>query len=119
MKKMAILAVVLGFAGCDDVNPILQVNESAWETVWANGGEAKIMSRTWKISRKAENLNSVRAERDNNNLNIFGGPAVPKIVQATQAIEQGTGCKIVKGTLYKNDSDVFYADVLCKYRTGS
>lgn len=115
MKKLAMLAVILGLAGCDEFNPTLQIGETAW----VYGGEPKVMGRTWQITRKAENINSVRAERDNNDLNPFGGPAVRKSIQATQAIEQATGCKIIKGTLYKNVSDVFYADVLCKYRTES
>ena len=119
MNKMVIMAVVLGLAGCEGFNPALQMDESAWETVWANGGDIDVMGRSWKISRKAENIYSVRAVRDNNDLNIFGSPAVPKIAQATQAIEKGTGCKIITGTLYKNISDEFYADVLCKYRAES
>jgi hypothetical protein len=114
MKKLAILAVILGLAGCDEFNPTLQTEFQGW----VYGGEVNVKGRTWLITRKAENVNSVRAERDSD-LNPFGGPSVRKSIQATQAIEKATGCKIIKGTLYKNVSDVFYADVLCKYRTES
>lgn len=115
MKKMALMAVVLGLAGCDGINPALVIDE----TQWYNGGQTMVMGRTWTITREAKNLNSVRAERDNNNLNPFGGPAVRKSIQASRAIEQATGCKIVSGSLHKDVSGVYAANLLCRYRSES
>lgn len=113
MKKMALMAVVLGLAGCDGINPTLVFDESEW----VYGGQTMVMGRTWQITREAKNLSSVRAVRDNNNLNPFGGPAVRKSIQASRAIEQATGCKIVNGSLHKDVSDVYAANVICKYRS--
>ncbi|MBL4769246.1 MAG: hypothetical protein JKY94_16330 [Rhodobacteraceae bacterium] len=115
MKRMAILAGVLGLAGCAEFDPNLLFQDKTWE----NSVETTYMGRTWQVSRNAENLNSIRAVQDNNNLNPFGRPALRKSIQATRAIEQATGCKIIRKTLYKNVSDVFYAVVLCQDKPAS
>jgi hypothetical protein len=115
MKKIAILAVVSGLAGCADFDSNMLLNGKTW----GNDVQTTYMSRTWQISRSSENVNSIRAIQDNNNLNPFGRPAMRKSIQATRAIEQATGCKVERNTLYKNVSDVFYADVACKNKSES
>lgn len=115
MKKMALLAVLLGAAGCADYDTDLLFTDKTWE----NGVQTTYMGRTWQISRNSENLTSVRAIQDNNNLNPFGRPAMRKSIQATRAIEQSTGCKVVRNSLYKNVSDVFYAAVACSNKSES
>lgn len=114
MKKLAIVAVVLGLAGCSDMETYFDQNIMTMKNTWGNDVQTTFMGRTWQVSRDSDNLNSIRAIQDNNNLNPFGRPAMRKSVQATRAIEQATGCKVVRNSLYRNVSDVFYSDVACK-----
>lgn len=110
MKKMAMLAVLLGAGACAEIDENLLFTTDA---TWVNDVQTTYLGRSWLISRNAENATKFRAIQDNNNLNPFGRPAMRKSIQATRAIEQSTGCKVVQNSLYKNVSDVFYAAVVC------
>jgi hypothetical protein len=114
MKKFAILAIALGLAGCTEMDTYFDQTFGTMGHKWGNDVQTTYMGRTWQISRSSENLNSIRAIQDNNNLNPYGRPAMRKSIQAKRAIEQATGCRVVRDTLYKNVSDVFYSDVACK-----
>ena len=45
---------------------------------------------------------------------MFGPPARTKSAQAIRAIETATGCRVDYSTFYRDVSDYFYTQVICK-----
>ena len=72
-----------------------------------------VLSRTWAVTQVAEEPVIYRATRDNNNLNPFGPPPRLRTVQAIAAIQQATGCKVIRSSMYQNISGQFFSQVSC------
>lgn len=72
-----------------------------------------VMSRTWAVTKVADTPVVYRATRDNNNLNPFGPPPRLRTIQAIAAIQQATGCKVIRSSMYQNISGQFFSQVSC------
>ncbi len=72
-----------------------------------------VFSRTWAVTQVADELVVYRATRDNNNLNPFGPPPRLRTLQAIAAIQQATGCKVIRSSMYQNISGQFFSQVSC------
>ncbi len=93
---------------------------AACSTVATGPAEAKeesksvyVMSRTWAVTQVSDEPVVYRATRDNNNLNPFGPPPRLRTVQAIAAIQQATGCKVIRSSMYQNISGQFFSQVSC------
>ena len=72
-----------------------------------------VLSRTWAVTQVSDAPVVYRATRDNNNLNPFGPPPRLRTVQAIAAIQQATGCKVIRSSMYQNISGQFFSQVSC------
>ncbi len=72
-----------------------------------------VMSRTWAVTQVSDAPVIYRATRDNNNLNPFGPPPRLRTIQAIAAIQQATGCKVIRSSMYQNISGQFFSQVSC------
>lgn len=90
----------------------------AGNLIWLKPGQeiyyVKILSRLWSVVQVSDDPVVWRAVRDWNNLNPYGPPAVPRTVQATRAIEQATGCKVIASSMYQTISGDFFSQVACR-----
>ncbi|WP_170371996.1 hypothetical protein [Ruegeria arenilitoris] len=106
MKLRAPLTALamIGLMVAVDTGPV--VAKEATKTV-------SVMSRTWAVTQVADAPVVYRATRDNNNLNPFGPPPRLRTVQAIAAIQQATGCKVIRSSMYQNISGQFFSQVSC------
>ncbi|WP_170401644.1 hypothetical protein [Ruegeria arenilitoris] len=106
MKLRAHLTALamIGLMVAVDTTPV--VAKEATKTV-------SVMSRTWAVTQVADAPVVYRATRDNNNLNPFGPPPRLRTVQAIAAIQQATGCKVIRSSMYQNISGQFFSQVSC------
>ncbi|TMV07657.1 hypothetical protein FGK63_09315 [Ruegeria sediminis] len=72
-----------------------------------------VMSRTWAVTKVSDAPVIYRATRDNNNLNPFGPPPRLRTIQAIAAIQQATGCRVIRSSMYQNISGQFFSQVVC------
>lgn len=106
MKKLALIGLI-ALSGCAEFSqPQLFGNEVVTKQV-------TVLGRTWTVWQDVDDPAKVKAERDNNNLNPFGQPAVPRTVQAARAIQAATGCTAIRSSMYSNDMGQFYSQVSC------
>ncbi|MBJ6371323.1 hypothetical protein [Sedimentitalea arenosa] len=104
MKTPILLtALALGVAGCSTTNPF-DPPEST---------QVQVMGRTWTVTAEPDRANAFVAERDNNNLNPFGGPAAQRTPQAVRALQLATGCKVVPGRISQDVGAIYHADMAC------
>lgn len=112
MTKIVLMAFVLGVAGCAEFEDTMIAPFTGKD--WNEASQVSVWGRTWAVSRSTNNPLSIKAVRDNNNLNPFGKPVKRRTIQAIHAIEQGTRCKVVRHSIYQNVSAEFFATVICK-----
>ncbi|GAA6190173.1 MULTISPECIES: hypothetical protein [Roseobacteraceae] len=98
------LAATLALSACEMVPTI---NEQPSKSV-------NVLSRTWAVTQVSEAPVIYRATRDTNNLNPFGPPARMRTTQAIAAVQQATGCNVIRSSMYQNISGQFYTQVACK-----
>jgi hypothetical protein len=103
MRYLALAAApLIALTGCAELSPS-----------WTPVAQTEVLGRTWEVSQNAQVPDLYRAQRDNNNLNPFGKPAMRRTPQAIAALRDGTGCQIVPGSLYQDVSAYFYAKLAC------
>ncbi|KUJ80398.1 hypothetical protein AVO45_04930 [Ruegeria marisrubri] len=100
---MTILAVLAALATAS-ASPVMAKEET--KTV-------NVMSRTWAVTQVSDEPVVYRATRDNNNLNPFGPPPRLRTTQAIAAIQQATGCTVIRSSMYQNISGQFFSQVVC------
>ncbi len=106
MKKMALIGL-MALSGCAELTaPQLFGGDVVAKQV-------NVMGRTWTVWQDAKDSTKARAQRDNNNLNPYGPPAIPRVVQASRAIQAATGCTPIRSSMYSNDMGQFYARLSC------
>ncbi len=98
------LVATLARSACETV-PTL--NEQPSQSV-------NVLSRTWAVTQVSEAPVIYRATRDMNNLNPFGPPARMRTTQAIAAVQQATGCAVIRSSMYQNISGQFYTQVSCR-----
>ncbi len=78
--------------------------------------DVQVLGRGWSVTRIAETPPTYRAIRAPMaaQYSPLGPPSRIKTVQATRAIETATGCKVDRPSMYRDVSDYFYAEVVCK-----
>ncbi|MDP5218666.1 hypothetical protein Q5Y75_15665 [Ruegeria sp. 2205SS24-7] len=104
---LLVTPILLGLGACSDPFA-LSGGPNAYPSK-----NVSVMSRTWAVRQVSDNPVVYRATRDMNNLNPFGQPARPRPVQASAAIRQATGCRVLGNTMYENISGQFFAQVQC------
>lgn len=72
-----------------------------------------VLSRNWTVTQMTVEPVTFRAVRTQGEYFLFGPPARTKTAQALAALENGTGCKVIRSTLYRNVSDHFFAQMDC------
>lgn len=105
MRYLLLLALPILLAACES-NP----------RHWAPGPDqtVEVMNRTWTVTKITEEPVYYRAIRDQTEYFMFGPPARTKSAQAIRAIETATGCRVDHSTFYRDVSDYFYTQVVCK-----
>ena len=112
--KYAILAVAALLVACTE-----QEAQDFWPTQLATqvppGTEyVKVLGRTWTVYPLKDQPSVYAAKRDNLDLNPYGAPTVRRTPQAVRAIEQATGCRVVRSTMTQDTTARFFASVVCK-----
>lgn len=97
---------MLSLAACDE-----QINLGGEGTYPSRN--VTVYSRTWDVRQISEDPVQYRATRDFNNFNPYGPPARLRSTQATAAIQQATGCKVIRSSMYQNISGQFVSQVSC------
>lgn len=109
VRKLGLaLTTCLALAACDEA--------VQWQTLGSKSYAAKnvqVYSRTWAVRQVSDEPVIYRATRDWNNLNPYGPPARTRTSQAVAAIQQATGCKVIRSTMYQNVSGQFFSQVTC------
>lgn len=106
MKKLALLAL-LAIPACSDVDSAFRLGAQPVTQ------DVTVLGRTWAVWQVADAPLTYKAQRDNNNFNPYGPPAVTRTRQAIRAFETATGCRVVRSSLYQNDMGQFYAQMSC------
>lgn len=101
-----LLAGTLALGACDQVDSLSFGPTYPTKSV-------TVFSRTWAVTQVAEAPVTYRATRDWNNLNPFGRPARPRTGQAVSAIQQATGCRVIRQSMYQNIEGQFFSQVSC------
>ena len=106
MKKLAFVALI-AVSACSEL-PLTGVFGN--DTV---ARQVNVLGRNWTVWQDPTDPRLIKAERENNNINPYGPPAVPRTTQALRAMETATGCTIVRSSLYQNDMGQFYGQGNC------
>ncbi len=107
--KYPVLALVLGLMSCSDA----EVMEFLSSPQARNIKQVEVLGRIWTVAPDPNNPGYFTAQRDNNDLDPYGRPAVLRTIQATRAIEQATGCRVLRNTMVQDTSARFVASVTC------
>ncbi len=114
--KYVVLAIAALLSACSYQE--IQQSQNIWAapSPWSPSPDAKtvrVLGRTWTVEPVADQTLVYVAQRDNLDLNPYGAPAVRRSPQAVRAIEQTTGCRVVRSSLVQDSSARFFAAVTC------
>lgn len=105
--KYALIALALMLAACTELPADWTVTRQApatYVTAWG---------RIWTVTPVPEKPGFYKAVRDDNDLDPFGPPAMPRTHQAMRAIRVATGCRTDYASMYQTISGAFFARVNC------
>ncbi|HBS51175.1 MAG TPA: hypothetical protein DEA05_14340 [Rhodobacteraceae bacterium] len=112
LNRLLLAASVIALAGCAQVsaewNALVESLHPERQIVAVNG-------RNWVVAPRETGRDAgptwVAVRQDD--LDPFGRLGQPRTPEAVRALELGSGCRVVPGTLFQTPSADFFADMAC------
>lgn len=110
MKPLLLSSLLLGAAACTDM-------QAEWDNVTRafhpDTRIVQVSGRNWAVSPGYAGRPETWLAARFDDLHPYGRPGQPRTPEGKRALELGSGCQVVPGTLFQNTAADFYADMAC------